>query len=154
MSKIIDRWWEVEPDRYEARERISRYVVSAAIAISSLLVLSREALPAEPLAQHWWLYRLTLILSAFAALTSFLVVLFSYRERFYWSHFERNAEDWSRASRIRRLYTAIGRARRPLEFGLYWSGLVLAPVAFSLALLTAGSLVVVCLWQPAPAPGP
>lgn len=80
---IEDSWWQTEPERYEARERLARYVVSASVAIGSLLVLSRDAVPAARLQELWWLYRLTLILASTAAFTSFLVFLFSYRERFY-----------------------------------------------------------------------
>ena len=141
------RWWDTQPARYEARERLAKYVISASIAVGSLLVLSRDKLPLQPLLEHWGLYRFSLIAAAMSALFSFLVYVFSYRERFYWEFFDdkwRQDPAINEVSRFWIIYARIARVRRPLEFGIYWLALTVAPVAFAACLLSAGALVVLC----------
>lgn len=143
-----DPWWRRQPERYEARERLCRYMLSFSAAICSLLVLSRDELPLQRLESTWWLYRGALLSSVASALLSFLVYLFTYRERFYWPRMEEMEEEWKEGSRFRRLYARLATWRRPVEFALYWLGFFAAPIAFIAMIVLAGAMVLATLWNP------
>jgi hypothetical protein len=135
-SKPVKEW---RPDWYDQRIALCKYTISASIAVVSLLVLSRDKLPAGPLASNWLYFRLSLIAACIAAVTSFFVWIFTYRERFFYPAFL-GREHW-------RLYGWVVRnINRRVETCLLWGALTIGPVAFTLAMASAAVLVLRCLW--------
>ncbi len=123
-------------------------MTTASIGVCSLLVLSRDALPTESLAENWWLYRLALVFGSASALLAFLVFILSYRERFYWSRFDDKVDEWRDGTRFRQAYAWFTGRRRPFELGSFWLAMALSPMAFFLTILASGALLLRCLWSP------
>ena len=137
---------------YKAREELAKYLIAASLAVGSLLVLSRDKLPQEPLTANWWLLRLALAASALSALCAFLVYIFSYRERFYWPDFDAKADKWSRDHTLKKLFVSFGKGRKPFEFFALWFGLTVGPAAFAVSLAAITLLLILCFWEPHPPP--
>jgi hypothetical protein len=141
-------WWEFNKERYAARESLAKYLITASLAVASLLVLSRDKLPKVPLKANWWLLRLALAASALSALCAFLVYAFSYRERFYWPYFDAKVVELRKGGGVRRIFAFVGSKRRPFEIGALWFGLIVGPVAFAAALASIIWLLAACFWEP------
>ena len=133
---------------YQAREATAKYLIAASLAVASLLVLSRDKLPQEPLTANWWLLRDALAASALSALCAFLVYIFSYRERFYWPDFDAKKDEWRKDRALKKLFVLIGKGRKPFEIGALWFGLIVGPAAFAVSLAAITWLLTVCFWEP------
>lgn len=81
-NDIFDEHFE-DKEWYEERNKFYRYVIYASVGILTTLILWRLNFPKTMLVTNWYIYRLSLMLSATTAFLGLLTYYLSFRNRFF-----------------------------------------------------------------------
>jgi hypothetical protein len=132
----------------EERRGLGRFVVSAGVGLTSLLVLSRDKLPSDRLVEYWNLYRCALISSATCAFSATVLVYAVYRNGHAARKMGRIRDELPVSGGIRKLVVKIMFVRSRLDPPLFWASLVLTMTSLLAAVFLSALLVVMVLWEP------